>query len=331
MANCALEPLWSVMIPTYNPQFDYLKKALRSVLAEDRGPDRMQIEIVDDCSPDDNVAASVKEIAGDRIEFSRTPGNLGLAGCWNTCIERSRGQWVHILHQDDLVLPGFYSRFEALIRTNPKLEAAFARHIRVDADGHEISRSPLALERAGEMTDFPSRIAVWQCLECASVVVKRSTYERVGGYRNDLPYALDWEMWARIAATGRWGYVPELGAAYRFHAKSETQRLQQVDKTIPDLLRGGRMARAHLPQEIQCQTATAFQNAFATHLLREAGGLFAKDAPKAAGRLLDFFWWEVMKSNCRMNWLLLRLRVLLKQVRQLLSSQRRLMLSGQIH
>src|SRR5713101_8359248 len=125
-------PVWSVMIPTYNPRPDYLEETLHSVLQQDSGREQMQIEVVDDCSPGMDVAALVKAIAGERVQFSRTAKNLGLAGCWNTCIERSRGQWVHILHQDDWVLPGFYARFEALIKTVQGINAAFARYLHAD-------------------------------------------------------------------------------------------------------------------------------------------------------------------------------------------------------
>src|ERR1700751_1291578 len=101
-------PLLSVMIPAYNPAPRQLEQALESVLSQDFGVEAMQIEIVDDCSPNVDVQQLARAVAGDRVGFSRTAKNMGLAGCWNTCIERARGEWVHILHQDDYVLPGFY-------------------------------------------------------------------------------------------------------------------------------------------------------------------------------------------------------------------------------
>src|ERR1019366_5593925 len=93
--------LWSVMIPCYNARPDYLAAALRSVLQQDPGKTVMQIEVIDDCSPDGTPVELVLKIAGDRVTVHREEKNLGLAGSWNRCIERAQGKWVHILHQDD--------------------------------------------------------------------------------------------------------------------------------------------------------------------------------------------------------------------------------------
>ena len=43
-------PRWSVMIPTFNCA-KYLRETLGSVLAQDPGPERMQIEVVDAARP----------------------------------------------------------------------------------------------------------------------------------------------------------------------------------------------------------------------------------------------------------------------------------------
>jgi cellulose synthase/poly-beta-1,6-N-acetylglucosamine synthase-like glycosyltransferase len=39
------------MIPTYNARANYQEETLRSVLQQDPGPERTQIEVVDNCSP----------------------------------------------------------------------------------------------------------------------------------------------------------------------------------------------------------------------------------------------------------------------------------------
>ena len=73
LADAKDRPLWSVMIPTYNCA-GYLRETLACVLAQDPGPDQMQIEVVDDCSTDDPQAI-VDELAPDRVSFHRQPEN----------------------------------------------------------------------------------------------------------------------------------------------------------------------------------------------------------------------------------------------------------------
>src|SRR5277367_6513526 len=80
-------PLWSVMIPTYNCA-KYLRQTLESVLAQDPGPEQMQIEVVDDCSTKDDPEAVVRELGKDRVEFYRKPKNEGAIHNFNTCIQR---------------------------------------------------------------------------------------------------------------------------------------------------------------------------------------------------------------------------------------------------
>ena len=106
-------PLWSVMIPAYNCS-SYLRDAIKSVLAQDPGAEKMQIEVIDDCSTDEDVAALVAEIGKGRIGFFRQEKNVGSLRNFETCLNRSEGVLIHLLHGDDLVKPGFYREIEKL-------------------------------------------------------------------------------------------------------------------------------------------------------------------------------------------------------------------------
>jgi len=247
---------WSVMIPTYRPQETYLRQTLESVLSQAPGPEQMQIEVVDDASPDVDVAALVRSIAGGRVAFSRTTKNLGLAGCWNTCIGRARGQWVHILHQDDYVLPEFYQTLARAAARHPEVGLLATRSFFVDAEAVVISVSPRLknLEGGTRAADDLFYSAPFQC---PGVVVKRSVYEARGGFRTDLAYTLDLEMWARaISATGGL-LTPEVLACYRQSDSNETGRLLRTAENLRDIDRlnkifsdrhpgfDGRLARGH--------------------------------------------------------------------------------------
>src|SRR5687768_11952533 len=106
---CQRTSLISVVIPTYEPG-RFLIDAMRSVLAQDPGPAQMQIAIVDDGSARVRPAALLSGVVPvERIEYFEHADRLGLAGNWNRAIGYARGEFIHILHQDDTVGVGFYA------------------------------------------------------------------------------------------------------------------------------------------------------------------------------------------------------------------------------
>ena len=218
-------PFWSVMIPTYNPRADYLEETLLSVLKQDPGPDQMQIEVVDDCSDDDTASEVTRQVGAGRVMFHAEPQNRGLANAWNRCIERARGHWVHILHQDDIVLPGFYDRLRKAVECS-HAGAIFCRHAIANPRGHWIRISELHQESTGLLDDWHGKITAQQLIQCAAIVVRRRVYEQLGGFLPDLHYVPDWEMWQRIASQFPFWFEPSILACYRVHANSATSRLR---------------------------------------------------------------------------------------------------------
>lgn len=241
-------PFWSVMIPTYRPDPVYLRQTLESVLSQRVG-EEMEIVVVDDASPDVDVAAMVAGFGFTTVRVERNPNNRGLAGNWNTCIARARGTWVHLLHQDDLVYDGFYKEMGELARRWPELSAMFCRHEVIDHEGRSKWTSGIERESPGPLEGFVEPCFLGVRMLCPAVVVSRETYRRVGEYRTDLKFALDWDMWKRIAAVGTWGFHPRVLAAYRNHPCNETSRLTLADECFPDILKSVQISRAYLPGE----------------------------------------------------------------------------------
>jgi hypothetical protein len=218
-------PFWSVMIPTYNPRADYLEQTLKSVLQQDPGPDQMQIEIVDDCSDDGTAFELTRRVGAGRVTFHRESENRGLANSWNRCIERARGHWVRILHQADIVLPGFYDLLRQAAECS-HAGAIFCRHAISNPRGHWIQLSELHLESAGLLDDWHAKITAQQLIQCAAIAVRRSVYEQLGGFLPHLRYVPDWEMWQRIARQFPFCFEPSILACYRLHLNSATSRMR---------------------------------------------------------------------------------------------------------
>jgi glycosyltransferase involved in cell wall biosynthesis len=218
-------PFWSVMIPTYNPRADYLEETLNSVLQQDPGPDQMQIEVVDDRSNDNTASEVTRRLGAGRVTFHAEPQNLGLANAWNRCIERARGHWVHILHQDDIVLPGFYDRLRKAGECSDA-GAIFCRYAWVNSNGHWIGISVLQRESPGLLDDWHAKITLKCVIQCAAIAVRRRVYEQLGGFFPHLHYVADWEMWQRIASRFPFCFEPSILACYRLHPYSATSRMQ---------------------------------------------------------------------------------------------------------
>jgi glycosyltransferase involved in cell wall biosynthesis len=246
IAADAQRPLWSVMIPTYNPQVDYLAQGLRAVLAQDPGAATMEIAVVDDCSASFDLHDGLRRIAGDRVSWFRQNQHVGIGRNWNTCIERARGQWVHILHQDDLLLPGFYDRLRAGITACPTAGAAFCRDTVIDGLGRRKWSQLLIRQTPGIVEDWIEHVFVGLHLRASALVVRRSVYETLGGFRLDLHYALDWDMWKRIAAAYPLWYEPEPLACYRRHAASASSTFTRSGANIAEIRRSIELSGAVL-------------------------------------------------------------------------------------
>ena len=266
------QPTWSVMVPAYRPS-DFFRETLLSARASlDAAGIDAQVEVVDDASPDMDVEALLRSWAIAGIEVYRRPANGGLGTCWNTCIERARGELVHILHQDDLVKPEFYARMARAANNNPRAGMIFCRTEFLDIDGSRLDEPEQPTEGLLE-GDWLDRISRGQRLQCPSVVMRRDTYRRVGGFDPDLRYVVDWEMWVRVAAAYPVAYVPDSLAIYRIHEGAETRQIKSSGGVTKDMLAGLLKVKATLEKagRTDCvDAATAYAAAVSSAATFEA-------------------------------------------------------------
>jgi glycosyltransferase involved in cell wall biosynthesis len=263
-------PRFSVMLPTYEPD-GKLVVALRSVLEQAPPADLMQIAVIDDGSRPGLLReiVALADHAG-RVEVVEHPDRLGLHGNWNRAVDLARGELVHLLHQDDYVLPGFYQRMDHAFRQISSIGMAFCRSRIIDAADRLIRTTSRLQWTAGVLANWLPKIAERQRIQTPAVVVARRAYETVGGFRPDLELALDWEMWVRIAATYPVWYEPRPLAAYRRHEQNETSRLKASGAAWPDLARAIKFNAELLPTEIRGITLAASVRWYVASAMRTA-------------------------------------------------------------
>ena len=270
----ASRPLWSVMIPTFNCA-SYLRETLRGVLVQDRGPDAMQIEVVDDHSAD-NPQAVVQEIGRGRVIFHRQPRNVGTTLNFQACIARARGRLVHLLHGDDYVLDGFYASMERAFASRPEIGAAFCRHLFVNAQGEKLAVSDLEQPASGILENWLERLASEQRIMTPSIVVRREVYETLGAFDSRLICAEDWEMWVRIAAHYPVWYEVAPLAAYRMHEDSNTGRHTHAAEDIRYTRLAIEMFTAYLPADRAESIRRRARETYALSAIHQAQALWSR-------------------------------------------------------
>jgi glycosyltransferase involved in cell wall biosynthesis len=240
-------PLWSVMIPVYNCS-QYLPQLLESVLGQDPGAELMQIEVIDDDSTDADVRQIVETIGKGRVGYYRQSENVGSLRNFETCLNRSRGQWIHLLHGDDFVLPGFYEEIKLLFEAYPEAGAAFTGFYEVNEQSVILYPNRVLAERKGYIDNWLDTISQSQCIQPPAMVVKRVVYESVGAFFG-VHYGEDWEMWVRISYHFPIAHSPLHLANYRVHSCNITGRYFLSGQHIRDIRKVIQIIQQYLPAD----------------------------------------------------------------------------------
>lgn len=240
-----IQPKISISIPVYKPDPIFFKETLNSILNSGITPDLIEILVVND-SPGDSSVRCVLEQISNKIRYYENDNQLGIAGNWNRCIELSNGEWIHILHQDDIVLPGFYQEL-LIAQENKQIDAFTARYFIINGKGNITAISHLEQDNVGIFDNASQKIIATHTIQCPSIVVKKEVYNCIGGFNSDLKYVLDWEMWARISLNHIIWYCPKPLVCFRVHSASETPRLKQTGESARDMIKGVKIIASFAP------------------------------------------------------------------------------------
>ena len=244
-ASGAPTPRWSVVIPAHNCA-ELLVPCLQSVLGQVSHRDDVEVVVVDDGSSDD-PAAVVTRVGSGRVRLVRNERPLGAVPNFNRCLGEARGEYVHLLHGDDLVLPGFYEAMDAAL-AGPRVAAAFCRTQHVDAVGTPIAVTRSYVPGGGVWPDALRHLGSANRVAAPSIVVKASTYAAVGGFDESLPHAADWDMWARAATAGDVYFVDRVLAQYRVHGANDTSKRLRTGANMEERYRAMEHVLTHVPE-----------------------------------------------------------------------------------
>lgn len=181
------QPLVSAIIPTHN-RADLLQRAIDSVLEQTWK--NIEIVVVDDAS-DDETPELLEELSKEhRITVIRNKTSKGAAASRNIAIEKSTGEYITGLDDDDYWRP---KRVELLMEEFEDGYSAVCSNDRMVMGEKEFVWKKPAVISLDDLL-FYNQVG-------NQVLTKKEYLQEVGGYDEELPSAQDYDLWIRLAET----------------------------------------------------------------------------------------------------------------------------------
>jgi GT2 family glycosyltransferase len=241
----------SVVMAAHNSE-ETIRQAIASVRLQSR--EDWELIVIDDGSGDDTVAVA-SSIADERIQVV-SQENQGPAAARNAGIRLARAPLVSTLDSDDLWLPQYLETMLGVLDNDRDAALAYTDAWVLDhATGRIRKTTEMAYQRAPQPPPASPRDFLKELLRTNfvynSVTARRDALLAVGGYDERLWTSEDWELWLRIAASGRRCVrAPGILAVHRDHAgslstdgkrmkasRSEVYRMVERDWDIDDEIR----------------------------------------------------------------------------------------------
>jgi glycosyltransferase involved in cell wall biosynthesis len=208
------EPSVTVVVPTRN-RWPLLSRALASVLVQDAS---LEVVVVDDGSSDE-TPAELARVRDRRVQVIRHASPQGVARARNAGLAAAQGTWVAFLDDDDLWAP---HKLSAQLAAAGRTAAfVYAGAVVIDGDGAVKRLSTIPSPDELDRTLLGSNVVGTP----SSVLARRATLERVGGFDERLAVLADWDLWLRIVAVGQAAAVFEPLIAYVEHTQNMTLSL----------------------------------------------------------------------------------------------------------
>jgi len=209
----------SVIIPTYN-RAHLLTQAIDSVLAQTFKD--FELIVVDNYSSD-NTESVIKSYDDRRIRYFKNQNNGLVSVNRNYGIQKSRGEYIAFLDDDDLWLPEKLEKQVKLLDSNKELGLVYSDIHIIGSNGNLLKDTYFHSVKPFRGNVF-NELLIANFIGSLTVVVRKEALSKVGVF--DLKYiiAQDYDLWLRIAECYPVDFIEQPLAEYRLHVESASQK-----------------------------------------------------------------------------------------------------------
>lgn len=207
------KPLISIIIPVYNISREILSQTIQSVL--DQYYPHWEICIAEDASPNREAAEYLKSLNHEKIKIEYLRKNQGISGASNSAANLATGEYLALLdHDDTLALDALFEVVKILNQNEYDL---------IYSDEDLISEKGNQYIMPHFKPDFSLDLLLSINYICHFVVVKKSLFDKIGGFRRGYEGAQDHDLLLRvIEQTNKIAHIPKVLYHWRMIASSVT-------------------------------------------------------------------------------------------------------------
>ena len=223
MLDEAATPRISVCVPTYN-YGNFIADCIESVVAQTITD--WELIICDDCSTDDTAEIVKRYSQSDRrIKYVRNEQRLGMNGNIKRVTDLGQGKYLKVLCSDDWIVEECLEVMCALMDENPSVAIATCAEINCDHAGTPLYvqclfGKPVWVIPGESMLDWMARGMGFG--GNSSFLIRRESYDEVGGYNDQVLYAPDYDLAARLCRVGDYLHTDQPLFYGRVHGASSS-------------------------------------------------------------------------------------------------------------
>jgi glycosyltransferase involved in cell wall biosynthesis len=168
-----------------------------------------ELIISDNCS-EDNSWSIIQDYSAryPKIKAVRTSSNIGMAGNINFVTNFAIGEYLAILHHDDILDERL---IESWVATAERTKAAFVfnEYLFEGVESHKSEGRNFTEKMNGKWFLLTHLLGGWGCPVRGTALIRRDCFNAIGGA--DLRFGMlsDVDLWMRLSARWPVGYVPE--------------------------------------------------------------------------------------------------------------------------
>ncbi len=217
-------PLVSIVTPSYN-QARFLPATIESVLGQTYP--NIEYIIIDGGSSDDSQQI-IRRYA-ERLAYWVSEPDQGQTDAINKGFARANGQVLAWLNSDDTYQPNAVAEAVDYLKLHPQVGLVYGQAGYIDEHGRQIGQFPAAQTdyqrlRRGYV-HIPQQAAFWRA----------DLWQQVGPLDPSYYFAMDYDLWLRLARVSQIRYVPRLWANFRLHSGAKT--IADDDRCWPEMIR----------------------------------------------------------------------------------------------